>query len=158
MITFLRVVASFATVGLLLWFLARASGGKLGSFLRGARNGAGEAVLDVVDRQQLTRSTGIAVIRAGERHLLVGISETGVQMLAEGDDLAAYTEPLADSLEAPLTDESATGEPSSSDKKSILSFTSTPKSARTRSWTASAPSPARMNIFAALREMTVRRS
>ncbi len=153
MLTFLRVVASFATVGLLLWFLARASGGKFGAFLRGARNGTGEAVLDVIDRQQLTRSTGIALIRAGERHLLVGISESGVQMLAEGDDLATQPEIFEESLSDTSSEETSTA-----DDTSVLKFAGTPKSARTRSWTATTPSPARMNFFAALREMTVRRS
>lgn len=140
MILYLRIAASFALVGLLLWLFARAGAGRLGLLIGGPGRRNGLDPLDVVDRRQLTKSTGVAVIRAGTRHFLVGVSDTGVQMLAEGDDLLSPPDDADDDLD--LTGKRSTDI----------------ASARTRSARAPVPDPPRMNPFIALREKTVRRS
>ena len=155
MLTILRVAASFAIVGILLWFFMRASNGKLGKLVSGTSKGRVSDPLSVLDRRQLTRTTGIALIRAGERHLLVGVSEQGVQLLAEGDDLALAEEAIG----APGSD--AIVIPSDVVSDAALSTTSTntdQPDAWTRSGSAFGPRSPRMSFVAALREMTVRRS
>jgi flagellar biogenesis protein FliO len=143
-ILYLRIAASFALVGLLLWLFARAGAGRLGLLIGGPGRRNGLDPLDVIDRRQLTKSTGVAVIRAGTRHFLVGVSDTGVQMLAEGDDLLSPPDDAADDLDL-------TGKRSTDIASDIAS-------ARTRSARAPVPDPPRMNPFIALREKTVRRS
>lgn len=140
----LRIVASFAIVGLLLWTLTRASRGRLGKLLTGSANGRAADPLAVLERRQVTRSAGVAIVRAGTRHLLVGISENGVHLLAEGDDLVP-DEP-DDDLDEDL-------DPSNLDSTDDRS-----RSARTRLGRAVRPSSPRMSLLAALREKTVRRS
>ena len=151
MLTILRVAASFAIVGILLWFFMRASNGKLGKLVSGTSKGRLSDPLSVLDRRELTRSAGIALIRAGERHLLVGVSDQGVQLLAEGDDLA-------------VVEEEAIGAPGSnaivipSDVVSDAAFSTDQPDAWTRSGSAFRPRSPRMSFVVALREMTVRRS
>lgn len=139
----LRIAASFAIVALLLWMLTRASRGRLGALLTGSSKGRAVDPLTVLERRQVTRNAGVAIVRAGSRHLLVGISDSGVHFLAEGDDLVP-PEPdddPADDLDDDLD---------SRDDQS--------RSARTRIGRAVRPSSPRMSLLAALREKTVRRS
>jgi len=154
MLTLLRVLASFAIVGVLLWLFMRASNGRLGSVLSGTAKGRLGEPLSVLDRRQLTRSTGIALVRAGERHLLVGVSDQGVQLLAEGDDLAATTDDPATLHGSP----SSTAIVTPGDVVNDTALTSDQPDAWTRSGTAFGPRTPRMSFVAALREMTVRRS
>lgn len=72
-----RVLLSLAVVVGLVWYLAR-------------RLGAGrhphddrEPTVRVVDRQALTRGSGVAVVAVGSRRLLVGFGEQQVTMLTE---------------------------------------------------------------------------
>ncbi len=153
MMTFLRVLGSFVIVGILLWSFSRASAGRLGKLVGGSAKGRSTDPLTIVDRRQLTRSTGLAVVRAGSRHLLIGISDTGVQLLAEGDDLMPE---VADAVEPDPIGSDAPHR-SGASQKQLLSSTDQ-QSAGTRIWRANGPKPARMNFLAALREMTVRRS
>lgn len=170
MITLLRVLASFAIVGALLWLFMRASNGKLGALMTGSTRGRLHDQLAIVDRRQLTKNAGIALVRAGERHLLVGVSDQGVQLLAEGDDLApqdvaeatapgngvAVVRPNDVVSERSLSPStiSLTG---SSVRAARHSNHDLP-SARTRFGRALQPTSPRMSFIAALREMTVRRS
>jgi flagellar biogenesis protein FliO len=176
MITILRVVASFAIVGLLLWFFMRASNGKLGALLSGNAKGEAGNPLAVLDRRQLTKSAGIALVRAGNRHLLVGIGDHGVQLLAEGDDLTAgmSTSHSTDRItldqvavvrhddvvsETPLTVVGARARNTTiADTASVAIEHIDQPGARTRLGRGTAPHPPRMSFVAALREMTVRRS
>lgn len=150
MLTVLRVVASFAIVGVLLWFFMRASNGKLGALVSGTSKGKLSDPLSILDRRQLTRSTGIALIRAGDRHLLVGVSDHGVQLLAEGDDLATAEEAIA--VGAPGSN--AVVIPTDVVSETLL--TTDQPDAWTRSGSALGPRSPRMSFVAALREMTVR--
>ena len=87
MATFLRVALSFAAVGGLLWLFARAGRGRLGALLAGTVGKPSSDPLVVLERRQLTKSSGVALLRVGRRHLLVGVGDDSVQLLAEGDDL-----------------------------------------------------------------------
>lgn len=176
MLTLLRVAASFAIVGVLLWFFMRASTGKLGKLVSGTSNGRNSDPLAVLDRRQLTRTTGLALIRAGDRHLLVGVSDQGVQLLAEGDDLATVEDTVAEGApgssavvvpndvvsEAALTPTALTTNALAQDKRrgadrvTVTPVDTDQPDAWTRSGTALGPRSPRMSFVAALREMTVR--
>ena len=157
MITVLRVLASFAIVGVLLWLFMRASNGKLGAIMTGTAKGRLTDPLAVLDRRQLTKNAGIALVRAGERHLLVGVSDQGVQLLAEGDDLAPAE--ALDAVGNPSGATNATVHTSDvvSHRRDTTASTDLPN-ARTRFGRASQPRTPRMSFIAALRESTVRRS
>lgn len=154
MLTVLRVVASLAIVAVLLWLFVRASNGKLGALLAGSPGGRLDSALDVLERRQLTRSASIALVRAGERHLLVGVTDHGVQLLAEGDDL----EPAAAVADgAPSSSAVVVPRDVVSDRAVASIDDPTLTSDQPSAWTRSGRPP-RMSFVAALREMTVRRS
>ncbi len=144
MITALRIVLSFAAVGGLLWFFARASRGRLGELLSGSLTGARAEPIAIVDRRQLSRTNSVAIVRAGERHLLLGVGDGGIRLLAEGDDLIAppAEEEPVDTVEPapPFRLESDLG------------------SARTRLPRADRPNPPRTSVIETLRSRTVRRT
>jgi flagellar biogenesis protein FliO len=155
--TLLRVALSFAAVGGLLWLFARAGRGRFGKLLGSTVGKASADPLELLDRRQLTRNSGVALLRAGSRHLLVGVGEDGVRLLTEGDDLVAEPAPAetdTSAVSTPAIDlEELTGDPPPS---SIVS--TDPQSARTRLPRADRPDPPRTNLVDALREKTVRRS
>jgi flagellar protein FliO/FliZ len=55
---------------------------------RGARRGH----IQLLARQNLSKTTSVAVLRVGDAHLLVGVSDSSVQVLRELDD-ATFAEP-----------------------------------------------------------------
>lgn len=60
----------------------------LGTKLARQRLGRTTSVdIDVCGRQVLSKASSIAVVRVGGRHLLLGVNDNGVSLLAEGDDL-----------------------------------------------------------------------
>jgi flagellar protein FliO/FliZ len=73
---FLNVMFSLAVVLGLMWVLARVARRPL------TRAGG---PLTVLARQQLTRGAAVAVVRVGERALVVGITEQQVTLLGETD-------------------------------------------------------------------------
>jgi flagellar biogenesis protein FliO len=77
----LRVALSLALVLVILWFIAR----------RVNQGGAAtrRVPITVLGRQSLGRRSGLAVVEVAGRTLVVGVSETGVQLLTELDDGAA---------------------------------------------------------------------
>jgi flagellar biogenesis protein FliO len=84
--TLLRLVVSLAVVLLLLVFLARylrnrqlGTGGGMG---RPTRRRA-PAPVEVLSRHGLSRGSSLAVVRAGGRLLLVGVTESAVTVLRE---------------------------------------------------------------------------
>jgi len=81
-----RVLLSLACVVGLVWYLAR----RLGAG-RAARDDR-EPAVRVVDRQALTRGSGVAVVAVGNRRLLIGFGEQQVTMLTE---LRPVVEPVA---------------------------------------------------------------
>jgi len=78
----IRMLVALAVVGGLLLLLTR--------FARSRLNlGTSDAPLQVCNRHQLTKSSMVAVVRAGERHFLVGVNDNAISLLAEGNDLVA---------------------------------------------------------------------
>jgi flagellar biogenesis protein FliO len=75
----LRVAASLGAVLGLLLFIGR---GRTGRLLRGRRTAA---PLEILARQGLARSAAVVVVRAGDRGLVLGVTDTHVSMLAEVD-------------------------------------------------------------------------
>lgn len=72
-----RIVLSLAAVLGLMWMMARASRRKLG-----VRSGAS---LSVLARQQLSRNASVAVVKVGEKALVVGVTDGQVSLLSETD-------------------------------------------------------------------------
>jgi flagellar protein FliO/FliZ len=81
-----RVTLCLVAVLGLMWLLARVSRKPLSARAAGP--------LAVLARQQLSRSTSVAVIRVADKALVVGITDTQVSLLGEAD-LAEVTEALA---------------------------------------------------------------
>ena len=84
--TLVRLVVSLAVVLLLLVFLARylnrrQVGGSRGLGLPGRRKPLAD--VEVLSRHGLSRGSSLAVVRAGDRMLLVGVTETSVTVLRE---------------------------------------------------------------------------
>lgn len=77
LLVLLRVVVSLGVViALIVYVGRRMSAGRAAERTR-------EADVHVVGRQGLGRHSGVAVIAAGDRRLLVGFSDTSVQLLTE---------------------------------------------------------------------------
>ena len=101
--------------------------------------------LDVLDRTTIGRNTSVAVVRVGGRGLIVGVTEQSVTLLAEAPELVDRYEQEEAERTAPPAERSGSRLP--------LAWRGLG-----RQDVAVAPEPARMNIFEALREATVRRS
>lgn len=94
----LRMVASLLVLGGLFWLINRAAKGRLGNIGRSPN-----APLEIHARKQLSKSSSVALIRAGERHLLIGVTDTGISLLAEGDDLVGSVEGAEETDAQPAT-------------------------------------------------------
>lgn len=92
-----RVLVSLVVVLAVVWVLGR-------KFRRGGK-GKGGALIDVLSRQQLSRTASVAVVRIGSQALIVGITEAQVNVLGETDLVAALAET---SVPAPSTTTAAT--------------------------------------------------
>lgn len=79
----IRVFLALFVVLMLMWLLAKLVRRPYG----GQRSGA----LAVLDRQQLSRGSAVAVIRVADRALVVGITEERVSLLGEADLVAFVT-------------------------------------------------------------------
>lgn len=84
-----RMVFGLAVVFGALWLLARLARRRQGGRLGAPRHGR----IDVVARRGLSRQSALAVVRVGERTLLIGTTNHTVTLLAELD--AEATEDLA---------------------------------------------------------------
>jgi flagellar protein FliO/FliZ len=82
----LRVVISLGVVIAIMAIAARVLR-RRGVGLGGSRGRrpVGSGAIELIARRGLTKSTSIAVVRIGERHLVVGVTEASVQVLTEGD-------------------------------------------------------------------------
>lgn len=75
-----RLLVSLAAVLGVMWLLAR----------RVRRTGgAGDRMIDVLGRQQLSRTSSVAVVRVGEQALILGCTDTQVSVLGQTDLAAA---------------------------------------------------------------------
>ncbi|HSE09787.1 MAG TPA: flagellar biosynthetic protein FliO [Nocardioidaceae bacterium] len=95
----LRVVLSLAVILGLLWFIARTSSRRFG--------GTARSMVRVVARQPLARTASLAVVEVGERVLVVGVSENGVNLLTELDPSEVPVEQMS-----PATGAEAAGDAS----------------------------------------------
>ncbi len=155
----LRLLLALAFVGGLLWFMGRAAkSGKFGAFLSG---GPTHNDLEVTSQRPLGRNASIALVRAGERQLLLGVSEHGVQLLAEGNDL---TSPISEEVSvgaghiedshidlADLTQQSTT-------QQSTTQQTTERQAAPKHLSAMFSQTQPRMTLIESLRELTVRKS
>lgn len=104
---FLRLIVSMAVVLLLLrlaaGLLQRANGG-------GRSRRRGRAEVEVLLRQPLGRRSSIGVVRAGDRALVIGITDHTITLLAEGDpDLLVPLLPESPRTVAPVGGPPASG-------------------------------------------------
>ncbi len=143
----LRLLVALAFVGGLLWFLARSGQKGRLSFLLG---GGGERMdLEVSSQRALGKNTSVALVRSGDRTLLVGVSEHGVQLLAEGDDLvSAATHRARAERDAQLQAATSAAE----------STHDTEQAAPKRLLATRSPNHSWMTLIESLRELTVRKS
>jgi flagellar protein FliO/FliZ len=79
-----RVLVSLVVVLAIVWGLGR-------KFRKGGK-AKGEGLIDVLGRQQLSRTASVAVVRVGSQALIVGITDTQVNVLGETDLMAALAE------------------------------------------------------------------
>ncbi len=84
----LRIGFSLLVVFGLMWVLAKAVRRPLGG-----RRAAGS--LSVLNRQQLTRGAAIAVVRVGDKALILGVTDQQVSLLGEAE-LEVFEKPLED--------------------------------------------------------------
>lgn len=73
----LRVALSLLAVLALLWLAARA--------MRRTTVGRGSGVVEVLARQQLSRSAAVAVVRVADRALVLGVADGQVSLVTETD-------------------------------------------------------------------------
>ncbi len=76
-----RVLVSLAAVLAVIWFLAR----KLN---RGNKR-ASTSLIDVLGRQRLSNNASVAVVRIGDKALVIGVTDAQVNVLGETDLAAA---------------------------------------------------------------------
>ena len=128
----LRAILSLGAVIGLMAMVARGARNRMG--LPGGRR-AKTVQVEILGRQQVSKSAAVAVVRTAGRALIIGITEGSVTVLADADP---------DALEAPAVEETAT----------------TPREA----WTASfgrhgrRPQPAWKALIELAQEKTVRRA
>ena len=89
-----RVVFSLSVVLVLVWFAVR------GMRKNQQRTSAGVS-LDVLARQPLAQRASVAVVRVGERALVLGITEGRVELLADKPLSEVMTEPQQEQLPVP---------------------------------------------------------
>lgn len=130
----IRLGLSLTVVVGLVWVLARVVRRRGLPGLPGF--GPGGSRIEVIGRQSVGRSASLAVVRVGERTMVVGITEGSVRVLGEGDDLASGA--------PPLERERARRTALDGGEVAVAG--------------GGATHPARMNLIEALRELTIRRS
>ncbi|MCP3854994.1 MAG: flagellar biosynthetic protein FliO [Actinomycetia bacterium] len=128
-----RLALSFAIIGTLLYGFAWVARRRQVRGLLGFA-APSDAPIAVLSRQALGKGSSVVVLRAGQRHLLVGVTDQQLSLLAEGDDLLPVE-----------SAEPAEGREPSSD----------PRTGPTGS--SKDPDSSRMGFVEALRERTVRR-
>jgi flagellar protein FliO/FliZ len=87
----LRVGLSLACVLGLVWLFSK------GAIRTGGRSGAARTAMQVVARQSLSRTSSVAVVRIGERALVLGVTEHQVTLLTEAD--AAVVAPATETVQ-----------------------------------------------------------
>jgi len=113
-VMFLRVLIALAVVLGLVWGLSRLSrrmqgGPKTQGRLRPERNPAEDMRVTVLTRRSLSRTSAIAVVRVGDRNLVIGTTPQNVTLLTElplqkcevGDDETAAVQVISATSDTP---------------------------------------------------------
>ncbi|MCP3993181.1 MAG: hypothetical protein GY724_29230 [Actinomycetia bacterium] len=147
----LRMLVSLTLVSGLLWAITRVARNRMGG-------GSATAPLDICQRHQLTKSSAIAIVRAGQRHLLVGVNDHAITLLAEGDDLALPPKIKVDGDRPVLEPGPATPEAARSESVRAKPIVDVRKSgARKRRSGGAASASSGIGLLEVLRERSVRR-
>ncbi|HEX2902112.1 MAG TPA: flagellar biosynthetic protein FliO [Jatrophihabitans sp.] len=101
-----RMLVALVVVLAVMWLLAKWARKPLGA-------GKNDRVISVLARQQLSRSSSVAVLKLMDRALVLGVTEQGVQLLAE-TELAPLEEALT--VEAPARHRRAAALPVEADQ------------------------------------------
>jgi flagellar protein FliO/FliZ len=141
-----RVVLSLVVVLVLLWVAARA-------LHKNQRRSTQGVELDVLARQPLAGRSSVAVVQVGERALVLGITESRVELLADAPlESVLSPAPAVEGPDAVSADDETTGHPTS------LALVQQRKPSAPGGLAGSALSPATWaKALDAVREMTVRR-
>ncbi len=143
----LRLVLSMGLIVAIILVAAKVMKGRTTLGFGLGRRGSGPR-LDVLDRTQLSRHASVAVVRAGGRGLIVGITEQSVTLLAEAPELVVRYEQAEQGIadDAPEDIEAGRlGDGSGAERTGLRAERA-------------APGRTRMSFVEALRESTVRRS
>ena len=89
-----RLLVSLAAVLGVMWLLARRM--RKGGRLKDTR------LIDVLGRQQLSRTASVAVVRVGEQALVIGVTDAQVSVLGETDLGAAQAMVAASAATTPV--------------------------------------------------------
>lgn len=143
----LRLSLSLAIVLGLVWVAARVLRSRGALALRNPGSH-----LEVVERRPLGKSASVAVVRVGGKALLVGVTESRVELLRDCPELDL--EEAADQDDVVLL--GALDGPTERDGRAVPEPISATR--RTGSLGHAVPRPPRMSLMDALRELTVRRA
>ena len=148
----IRMILALILVSVLLMLITKFARNKF-------RFGGTRAMIDVRDRHQLTKSSTVAVVRAGQRHFLIGVNDHAITLLAEGDDLVMGQDLVASGEPATGTTDGVVDVRDNGQQRSKKNTKKTVKGGarKRRSGTGDAAS-SRMGVMEALREKSVRRS
>jgi len=82
---FARLIVSLSVVFGLMWFLARVVRRRGLGGVGGGGNRRPGVQVDIVARRTLSRNSSIAVVRAGNQHMVVGVTDHMITKLADAD-------------------------------------------------------------------------
>jgi flagellar biogenesis protein FliO len=74
-------------------------GGRRGFSLAMKSSGPRASGIEVVDRIGITRASSVALLKVGSRYLVIGASDSSIELLAEGDGAVAGLWSVADEIE-----------------------------------------------------------
>lgn len=141
-----RVVLSLVVVLVLLWVAARA-------LRKNQRRSLHGVEVDVLARQPLAQRSSLAVVQVGDRALVLGVTESRVELLTEAPLASVLgTTPVVETSDAEASDDTAAS------KLALVQQRKPAATAATGGLAGSALSPATWaKALDAVREMTVRR-
>src|SRR6478672_8791431 len=92
-----RVILSLAVVLVLLWLASR-------GMRRNQRRSSRGVDVDVLARQPLAQRASVAVVKVGDRALVLGVTESRVELLADHpvDSLMLTSTAVADAVPSPV--------------------------------------------------------
>jgi flagellar biogenesis protein FliO len=99
---FARLIVSLSVVFGLMWFLARVVRRRgIGGVGGGGQNRRPGVQVDIVARRTLSRNASIAVVRAGNQHMVVGVTDHMITKLGDADPAELEIENMEGQWTAP---------------------------------------------------------